>query len=120
MASANRWAIGEMYYGGLLNGAPFFTQPGGPGTQVFPTQANAIPWTQWPVAAGGMIINEYVPWWSPACGHSIKTFKLIREYDYETNQSCCLVCCEICSFCVSVIEPYEEVLNPIQYAIIVG
>jgi hypothetical protein len=107
-----------MYYGGLLNGAPFFTQPGGPGTQVFPTQANNIPWTDYPTV--GLVLSEISPWWFPPCLHSIKSWKLIREFDYETNQSCCLICCEVCSFVVRAVIPYEEILNPIQYAIVIA
>jgi hypothetical protein len=118
-AQANRWSLGTMYYQGLLNGQPFFTQPGGPGTQVFPTQANATPWAAWP-AAGVMVLQEYSPWWAPGCGHSVKTLKVIREFDYETNSSVALVCCEICSYLQRTIEPFEEWLNPIENAILIA
>ena len=114
----NDWTIGTMYYGGIVDGQPFFTQPGGPGTEVFPTQANAIPWLAYPIP--GLILNEYSPWWAPSCGHSIKFWKIIREQDYTTNSSVALVCCSICSFIQSTIEPFEEWLDPIARAIIVS
>ncbi len=117
-ATQNRWVIGGLYQLGLLNGQPFYTQPGGIGTQVFPTQANAVPWPEYPVP--GLILNEYVPWWAPGCGHSIKYWKIFKEWDYDTNQSCALVCCPACTYVQSVIEPFEEWLNPIQRAIIVS
>lgn len=107
-----------MYYGGLLNGAPFFTQPGGPGTQVLPTQQNGTPWVDFPVI--GLVIQEYQPWWAPGCGHAIKVLKCIREWDYETDQSVALICCEVCSYVQRTIEPFEEWLNPIQNAIIIA
>lgn len=120
MSTANRWEIGVMYYQGAMNGTPnFYTQPDGPGTQVFPTQKNNQPWPEWP-AAGGMIINETTPWWSPPCGHSLRFWQVIREYDYDNDVSCALVTCSYCSFVVNVIRPFEEWLNPQQFAIIVG
>ena len=115
---ANRWAIGEMYYLGNHNGQPFFTQPNGPGTQVLPSQKNAQPWPDYPIP--GLVINEYVPWWSPGCGHAIKFWSIIREVDIYTNESVALVCCSMCSYVQRVITPWEEWLNPIQQAIIVG
>jgi hypothetical protein len=106
-----------MYYGGKVNGAPFFTQaaPFGP---VLPTQQNSQPWLDWPVV--GLVISEYVPWFSPGCGHSIKQFDIIREYDYTKGESCALVTCRVCNYVQSVIYDFEEWLNPIQYAIIIS
>lgn len=119
MATAtNRWQLGVMYYQGNLNGQPFFTQPEGPGTAVSPTQVNGAPWPEYPIA--GQVLQEMSPWWIPGCGHSIKTWKLIREYDYETAMSCCLVACEVCSYVQNSVEPYEEILDPIQRAIIIA
>ena len=114
----NRWAIGEMYFLGLLNGQPFYTQAGGPGTAVTPTQRNGEPWLDYPTV--GQVINEFMPFWTPGCGHSICTWKLIKEWDYDTNMDCCLVACEVCSYVQSVIEPYDLALNPQQYAIIIS
>lgn len=116
--TANRWAVGELYYPGGPPGTGYFTQPGGPGTAVFPTQQNGTPWTDWPVV--GLVIQEYQPWWAPGCGHSIKEWTVIREWDYETNQSVALVTCRVCSYVQSTVEPFEEWLNPIQYAILIA
>lgn len=115
--TTNRWTVGLMYYNGLLNGQPFFTQAV-PGGQVLPTQQNATPWEDYPIE--GMVIQEYSPWFAPGCGHSIKMWKIIREFDYNTNSSVALICCEICSFVQNYHEPYESILDPIAYAVIVG
>jgi hypothetical protein len=115
----NQWEIGALYNGGYQNGvAGYWTQPGGVGTQVFPTQQNAQPWVEYPIA--GLFINEFIPWWSPPCLHSDKFLQIIREFDYTLNQSCALVCCSLCSFVIYSVSPYEEILNPIERAIIVG
>lgn len=116
MASQNRWTPGRMYFPGGPNG--FFTQPGDPFTQVFPTQANAIPWEAYPIS--GLILNEYNPWWSPSCQHATKVWRIIKEWDYDTNMSVALVCCNTCSMVQSYIEPFEEWLNPVERAIIVS
>jgi hypothetical protein len=118
MASQNRWQIGVMYEQGIVSGQPFFTQPDGPGSQVFPTQANAIPWLAYPIP--GLILNEYVPWWAPSCGHSIKFWKVFREWDYDNDTDVALVCCSVCTFVQSTIEPFDEWMNPIERAIIVS
>lgn len=114
----NRWALGTMYYQGQMNGTPgFYSQPGGPNTQVFPTQKNAAPWPQYPIP--GLVIQEFSPWFAPGCLHSIKFWKIIHEWDYTTDMDCALICCSLCSYVQRVIEPYNQVLNPIQNAIIV-
>jgi hypothetical protein len=115
--ATNRWQLGVMYNGGLLNGQPFYSQPNGPGTAVIPSQYSG-PFLSYPIP--GLTITEYIPWWSPGCGHSIKMWKVIREFDYVTNMSCALITCEICTYCQSVLEPFEEWLQPITHAIIVG
>lgn len=117
-AGTNNWALGTMYGGGLLNGQPFYTQPGGPFTAVYPTQKNASPFVDYPIS--GLFVNEFLPWVPIACGHSIHQYEVIREFDYNTQLSCALIVCPICSFCQNVYEPYEEWLDPIQHAIIVG
>ena len=113
----NRWQLGTMYYGGRLNGNSFYVQPSGPFTAVTPTQRSG-PFLDWPVP--GMVITEYIPWWSPGCGHSIKFWSVIREFDYPSNQSCALITCSICNYIENVYMPFEEWLNPIQHAIVVA
>lgn len=112
------WTLGTMYNGGLLNGQPFYTQPDGPYTTVYPHQQNAEPWPDYPIA--GQVIQEFNPWFTPSCGHSIKFWKIIKEWDDATQQSAALICCSLCTFIQRAVEPYDEILNPIQYAIIVG
>src|SRR5271170_5574259 len=118
MATQNRWQLGTLYFQGKLNGVDFYTQPGGPFTEVFPTQRNSVQWPEYPIP--GLVIQEYSPWWSPGCGHSIKSFKIIREFDYPENSDIALICCEVCSYVQATIEPFEQWLNPIQYAIIIS
>lgn len=118
MSTQNRWQIGVMYRGGLLNGQPFFTQPDGPGTAVFPTERQGEPWVDFPIQ--GMVWSEKNPWQVPGCLHSIKAFDVQREYDYDNNVSVALLLCPTCSYCQRAISPFEEWLNPIQNAIIIG
>lgn len=107
-----------MYFGGLLNGQPFYSQPGGPFTQVFPTQVDAQPWPDYPIP--GQILQETNPWWFPNCQHSLKFWSVIREWDYDENIDCALICCSICSYIQAVYRPFDSWLNPIEHSIIVA
>jgi hypothetical protein len=119
MATKNRWQVGAMYGNGYLNGQPFYTQPGGIGTAVFPATPNSVPWLEFPIP--GLVINCFSPWFSPGCLHAIKQWKMIQEYDYDTESSVELVCCFICGYVQSAhFQPAEEWLNPLLYPIIIG
>lgn len=118
MTATNQWAIGAMFYGGLVNGQPFFVQPGGIGTPVYPTQKNAQPWPEYPIP--GLFINEFIPIWTPGCGHSTNFWLVIREYDYVSQNSVALICCSVCTFVENVYSPFEEWLEPITHAIVIA
>ena len=119
----NRWTVGTMYYQGLLNGSPFYSQPGGPGTQVFPTERNGAPWPEYPIP--GLVINEYQPWVVPGCLHSVKEFCVIQEYDYATDQQVALLTCPTCSYVQRAVYGGSlygptGVYDPNLYAVIVA
>lgn len=108
MATQNRWALGEMYGNGYVNGQPFFTQPGGPGTAVFPTEQNGQPWEAWPAAGVIPFIETGGAWFRPGCQHSIHYWKIIREFDYDTGLSVALVVCSTCQYVQSAqYEPFD-------------
>lgn len=113
--ATNNWQVGVPYTLDL-NGQPFFTQPEGAGTAVFPTQQNG-PWADYPVP--GLVINEYSPWWAPPCGHAIKNYKLIPEYDYTTNKQVMLVCCNICTLVVQAMN-FDDAYDAQNFPIIIG
>lgn len=126
MAQQNRWQLG-VPYSFLLNGTPFFTQPGGPFTAVFPAPPNNQPWPEWPIA--GMIIGSTGSWWRPGCLHQIDMFRIIAEYDYNLNIPVSLVTCNVCTYVQRVVSAVDGasagfnstgVYNPYQNAIIVG
>lgn len=116
--ATNNWQIGAMYGNGYVSGQPFYTQPGGIGTQTFPSQPQAQPWPAWPAA--GIMMYNFGGFWLPGCLHWVDFWDIIREFDYGTNSSVALICCPVCKFVQRTIEPFEEWLNPIQQAIIVA
>jgi hypothetical protein len=116
--ATNDWTPGRMYYPQGPPPTTYYTQPGAPFTTVYPQQKNAQPWPEWPVI--GQIIQEFAPYWSPACGHSIKEWLVIREYDYVEETSVALICCRVCSMVQGVYRPFEAWLDPLQHAIIVA
>jgi hypothetical protein len=111
-----------MYGDGKLNGVPFFTQPGGPGTQVFPALPQGAPFPDWP-GAGSMVFS-YGPWVMPGCLHPIKQFRVAQDFDYNTNQLVALLLCPCCQYLQRVIYTQSEygptgAFDPNLYAVIV-
>ena len=118
---ANRWTLG-VPYSFLLNGAEFFSQPGGPNTAVFPQEQNG-PWADYPI--GGMTINETTQWVGTGCGHFTKEYRIVQEFDYVLGQPCQLLTCTICSYVQRVVYGASqygpgELYDPILYAVIVA
>ncbi len=97
----NDYAIGEFYV--QPNGPNgIWTQPGGPGTIVYPRQVQASsnlfsvePFSE----LTGMFIGS--------CGHSFDSITLYRSYDYVGQTSVALICCPLCSVLFRVIAPFE-------------
>lgn len=124
VAQQNRWALGEMYYQGRLNGVPFWTQPGGPGTIVFPQNQRNTPWLDWP-GAGTMTINEIANWVNPGCQHVVKMFNVIQEFDYDKGMPVQLLCCPSCSYVQRAVygqtqNGMPELYDPLLYVVIVA
>jgi hypothetical protein len=74
--------------GVIIQGAPYrqnwsgipFTQPGGPGTQVFPAEQINVPWgppNGYPVV--GQVFSESSGLWSPGCGHWINAAMIFQD-----------------------------------------
>jgi len=112
--------IGTLYipnYHGIA-----WTQPGGPGTTVYPTQGDG-PWLQYPVS-GQFLAPSSEALWHPGCGHGIDFFTVLRDFDLINDMSAAVIICGICSYLIQLIEPYENATTSIdswtQYPILVG
>lgn len=99
---ATDWTLGALYVPGGQTG--YFTQPGGPGTTVFPQQqlANSdllsiVPFTE--------LTGVYIF----GCGHSANQVQVFRDLNDE-GVAVALLCCPICTFISRVITPYEDAL----------
>lgn len=121
-AQQNSWQLGVPYTFDL-NGVPFWTQPGGPGTQVFPAIEQGEVWPDWPGAA--VMVYSYVPWVQPGCLHPIHEFKILQEYDFVEGQPVQLICCQACQYVQRAVYGDGEngmpvLYDPLLYAVIVG
>ena len=77
-----------------------WTQPGGPGTTVYPqAYDSARGFLEAPLNPTG----QYVP----GCGHASNILRIWEVYDSDTNQQAALICCPVCTFIVRIIEPYS-------------
>jgi hypothetical protein len=86
--------LGTMLYGGLVNGLPVWTQPGGPGTLVFPQQE----------------LGQQVALFSFACGHWSNHINVVVEQSDPGVQSALLVC-PLCSYVFRIMTPATLYLN---------
>jgi hypothetical protein len=107
--------IGENNFtiGALYDPPPGFSQPGGVGTTVYPQQ----------VTGGGPIsltpVTEMSGYFSFGCGHVTNSPMIFRDFDLATGMSAALICCSLCHYLQRVVEPYEEIYDPIANAVIV-
>lgn len=123
MPPQNDWIVGTMYRGGALNGVPFFTQPGGPETQVFPALPQGAPWPEFPGAA--TMVFAYGPWIGIGCLHSIHEFNIVQEVDYTQSPPAlvALLTCPVCSYIQRAVPAGSiygptQVYDPFTYAVI--
>lgn len=102
----NSWQIGTLYPPGGLNNIAW-SQPGGPGTPVYPQQE-----------VGGAYestvpFNERTGMFSAGCGHSMNQALVQREYDYDNDISVALVLCPLCGYTQYSISPFEAALSTV-------
>jgi hypothetical protein len=112
-----------MYRGGLLNGVPFFTQPGGPFTKVLPELAQGEIWPDFP--GPSQMVYSYGPWVQPSCLHPQHEYTIIQDFDYVLNQPVQLITCSVCSFIQRAVygtapNGMPELYDPTLYAVIVA
>jgi len=90
-----------------------WSQPGGVGTQVFPTQ-NVGNFQAYPVS--GQMWAETGLWTSP-CLHWFDSFLIQRDFDEGTQMSVAIQMCPICSLIIRIYEPYDLIYQVPQFAI---
>src|SRR6516162_9578598 len=74
-----------------------WTQPGGPGTIVFPQQTNStIP--GFPVPGSSQNDKGQALWPVWGCGHGTNVLRLFKDFDSVTGLSAACVCCAVCSY----------------------
>jgi hypothetical protein len=83
---------------------PTYTQPGGPGTLVYPQQP----------------MGERSAQYSFACGHWFNIPRIWEVYDDVNKEQAALICCPMCGLVQRIIEPYSEFDDYIQNPIIVA
>ena len=100
----NTWIEGALYYPGGVGG--IWTQPGGPGTTVFPQQQTGNTDLFSPAP-----FNENTGQFTGVCGHSFSYCTVYRDYDQETDLSVALLACPLCSCIQRAIEPYDDAVS---------
>lgn len=73
---------------------PKFTQPGGPGTAVFPAQQT----------------GELVGMWFSGCGHSFNAWMV--DCVAVAGVPTAVIMCPVCRFCQRLITPFSSIYDP--------
>ena len=105
--------VGTLYENPSIPAPPTWSQPGGPGTKVYPqAQDSAAGEFETPLIPQGQYI--------PGCGHASNILRIIEIYDDVNDMQAALVCCSVCSFIIRIIEPYEEFDNYLVTPIVIA
>ena len=106
-----QFSVGQLYLGFERNGLPVWSQPGGPGTQVFP----ALP-QQFPTVNIGYpsVVMSYPALYYAGCLHPLNCWEIYSYYDPYEEEIMALVCCPMCSYIQQILplatyENYEDV-----------
>jgi hypothetical protein len=117
MAQPGQWQVGQLYKGGLINGLPVWTQPGGQGTPVFPQ-----PPTQFPTNYMGyaQVVMSYPALYQFGCLHFQNCPEIFSVYDPYAGVQVALLCCSQCSYIQEIFSPAETYWNYEDTPIVVG
>lgn len=90
-----------------------WSQPGGPGTRVFPQAYDS---------AAGEFEPPLIPYgmYIPGCGHPVNFLAVFREYDDESDEDAAIICCPVCTYIQRIIVPYDLFENYIETPILVA
>jgi hypothetical protein len=97
-----------------------WTQPGGPGTTVYPQQENAIYDPPQNPIPPGIFFSESSGLWFAGCGHNYDALHIFMDYDTDTGTQAAVGCCPLCSYIQLVISPYSAISDMMMYPIIVS
>jgi hypothetical protein len=97
-----------------------WSQPGGPFTTVYPQEENA-PYNppQNPIPPGQFFCETGSALWIVGCGHGVDEPHVWRDFNTDTNTSCAVIGCNLCSFVQSILTPYEIFTDVMQYPILI-
>lgn len=103
------YEVGILLNGGYVNGLLVYTQPNGPGTPVFPQPPQTSPPSNWKNTFYLPVYPfAYIGLLNFGCGHWTNTCEVYTVDDPYTSQRAALLCCPVCSYIQSIIEPAED------------
>jgi hypothetical protein len=103
---ANSWEVGALYPPGGLNNVKW-SQPGGPGTLVYPQQQTGVDYFS--IKPFSELSGQF----ACGCGHYVDQPLIQREFDFDTEESVALICCPMCGYVQYTLEPFESALNTV-------
>lgn len=108
------FVIGSLYI--KNNNGIAWSQPGGPGTTVYPQQNDG----SFGYPGNFILMQEQGSGlWVSGCSHWWDCMSVYKDYDTVSQKSAAIFCCPLCGYLIRVVEPYELIENPVQYAILI-
>lgn len=103
-----QWTVGELYLGFNRNGLPVFTQPGGPGTPVFPQAPTIFPQQY---QGYQQVPMSYPSLYVAGCLHQFNCYEIFEVDSPNDGNQVALACCPICSYIQEIFDPYTNFSN---------
>jgi hypothetical protein len=123
MSQPGQFEVGQLYLGFLRNGLKVWSQPGGPGTLVYPQLPSNFSWFgkndtglggsiyEWPMAEP----SQYVF----GCLHPLNCPEIYSYYDPYAETIMALIVCPMCSY-IQEIMPLAQYENYVETPIVVA
>lgn len=109
--------VGTLYRNGFVNGLKVWTQPGGPGTQVFPAVPSIFPAQN---MGYPQVVMSYPALYYSGCGHPLNCWEVQEEFSPESGDVAALLLCPLCQFVQAIYDPaslyYDYIDTPIVVA----
>jgi hypothetical protein len=116
MPGPNNWQVGELYLGPNANGTRW-SQPGGPGTLVYPQPQQLSPekfegYQQAPMS--------YLALYCFGCGHYQNCAEVYEVFSEADGVQVALIVCNQCSYIQQIIVPYANYQNYIETPLVIA
>lgn len=100
--------VGSLYNDGIQNGQVIYTQPGGPGTLVYPQFPQLYPQVPERPQSFPQTPFVFAALFSFGCGHWANIPEVFKQFNIYTDNQAALCCCPMCGYIQLIVEPADD------------